>query len=46
MEDLVHYALPLGPGGWLLDKWIVRSRLEEVFRYRREVLREMFGELA
>ena len=46
VDDLVHYALPFGPLGRLIDRWHVRARLEEIFRYRRRVLREIFGEPA
>lgn len=42
-EDLVHYALPLGPLGAFTHAVTVRKRLEAIFAYRREVLAERFG---
>lgn len=45
VEDMVHYALPLGPVGRVINKLIVRNQLEEIFGYRRHVLEKMFGKL-
>jgi ligand-binding SRPBCC domain-containing protein len=42
MQDLVHYALPLG----LLGKMavpLVRKELRQIFAFRREVLAKKFG---
>lgn len=43
MRDVVHYALPMGPLGSLLDALWVRRRLEEIFDYRFRTLQGMFG---
>ncbi len=43
--DLVHYALPLGPVGRAVRRWLVGRRLEQIFAFRREVLEARFGEL-
>ncbi len=42
-QDIVHYALPLGPLGRILNDLIVKHELEKIFNYRRQVLEEMFG---
>ncbi len=42
MEDLIHYKLPMGFMGRLMHGWIVRPKLEKIFRYRRQVLDRMF----
>jgi len=40
--DHVDYALPLGPLGKLAHWLAVRRQLEEIFAYRRRVLRRIF----
>lgn len=42
MEDIVHYALPLGPVGKLMNRLCVRGRLRSIFDYRHDVLEELF----
>ena len=44
MTDHVHYVLPLQPLGELAHP-LVRPRLEQIFRYRREALVKRFGSL-
>lgn len=39
-HDAVRYAVP---GGWLVDRLLVRRDLERIFDYRRAVLRDLFG---
>ena len=46
VEDLVHYALPLGPAGSIINRFLVAPRLHQIFAFRRRVLAEKFGELA
>ncbi|MDA1061798.1 MAG: SRPBCC family protein [Chloroflexi bacterium] len=50
VRDLVHYALPLGPLGALLDRpldrLLVEPRLRAIFEFRRGVLDQRFGRLA
>lgn len=43
VEDLVHYALPFGPLGSLVQPWLVRPRIESIFRYRYQALEQRFG---
>jgi ligand-binding SRPBCC domain-containing protein len=46
MRDIVHYALPFGPLGDVLDHLVVRRRVESIFAFRRRVLDQRFGALA
>ncbi|MCX7994075.1 MAG: SRPBCC family protein [Fimbriimonadales bacterium] len=45
MQDLVYYALkqPLVDG--IIDKLLVRPRIEEIFEFRRRKIVELFGEV-
>lgn len=40
-RDIVHYALPVGAGA--AAGLLVKPRLDEIFRYRRQVLEKTFG---
>ena len=42
-HDAVRYAVP---GGWLVDRLLVRRDLERIFDYRGTVLEELFGSTA
>jgi ligand-binding SRPBCC domain-containing protein len=42
MTDIVHYALPMGPLGKLANSLYVQKRLESIFDYRNEKVREIF----
>lgn len=44
--DIVHYALPLGPLGWLANSILVRSKLEHIFDFRFKKLEELFGKVS
>jgi ligand-binding SRPBCC domain-containing protein len=39
-RDHVRYAVP---GGWLMDRLLVRRDLEKIFAFRREQLQKIFG---
>ncbi len=43
MEDLVHYKLPFGILGQLAHPILVKSKLQEIFEYRKNKLVELFG---
>lgn len=43
MEDIVHYALPLGTIGRVVGGPLVRRRLEQIFSFRRRFLVREFG---
>lgn len=45
MEDLIHYRLPFGPLGRLVEPLLVRPQIEAIFAYRQRVMAERFGEL-
>ena len=44
MEDLIHYKVPFGIIGQLVNPILVRPKLEEIFEFRRRKLIELFGE--
>lgn len=43
MTDIVHYRIPLGFMGDLLNKFYVKKELERIFEYRFQKVREIFG---
>lgn len=44
MTDIVHYRIPLGFLGDWLNKWFVKKELQDIFDYRFQKVREIFGE--
>jgi len=46
MTDIVHYQLPLGFLGDLVNSMLVKRQLEDIFRYRLEKVEEIFGKWA
>lgn len=43
MTDVVHYALPLGFLGRIMNSLVVKNKLEEIFNYRVVKVNEMFN---
>ena len=43
MRDRVEYALPFGPLGALARRLFVARRLEHIFEFRAQVVRDLFG---
>lgn len=43
MRDLVHYGLGFGPLGAIAHALFVRSKLQSIFAFRREMLVRRFG---
>ena len=43
MEDIVHYKLPFGIIGRLLEPFLVKPKLKEIFEYRKIKLETLFG---
>jgi ligand-binding SRPBCC domain-containing protein len=43
MEDIVHYRLPLGFLGKMVQPFLVKPKLEEIFRFRESALIKKFG---
>lgn len=43
MEDLLHYKLPFGFLGRLVNRFYVRRKVQEIFDYRYKVVEEMFN---
>lgn len=44
MEDIVDYKLPFGILGKLVHPFIVGPKLKEIFEFRKEKLKELFGD--
>ena len=44
MEDVIHYKIPLGPIGVLLNFLFINSKLKSIFKYRRQELIKTFGD--
>lgn len=44
MEDLLHYKLPMGFLGRLVHPFLVKPKIEEIFKYRQKKMVELFGE--
>jgi ligand-binding SRPBCC domain-containing protein len=43
MEDILHYKVPFGILGRLVDRIIVNREVNAIFAYRRKILSERFG---
>ena len=44
MTDIVHYKIPLWILGDIANRLFIKKQLQEIFRYRVKVIRELFGE--
>ena len=44
MEDIVDYKVPFGWLGQLVHPFLVKPKLEEIFKYRYDKLNELYGE--
>ena len=44
MEDIIHYKIPLGPIGVLLNFLFINSKLKSIFKYRKLELIKTFGD--
>lgn len=42
--DIVHYAVGYGIAGRILNTFVIRKRLDDIFNYRRKKLADFFGE--
>ncbi len=43
MTDIVSYIIPLGFLGKLVEPFLVKPKLEEIFAYRFKIVEEVFG---
>lgn len=43
MRDIVHYAVPGGPLGDIINRRLVQRRVAAIFARRRRVLDKLFG---
>ncbi len=46
MRDIVHYAVPGGPLGDIINRCLVQRKVAEIFAHRSRVLDGMFGAIA
>jgi len=46
MTDRVSYIPPMGPLGDLAQRWMIGSRLQTIFGYRKVAMEELFGPAA
>lgn len=44
MEDVIDYKLPFGMLGQMVHPFLVAPKLKEIFEYRKEKLKEIFGD--
>lgn len=44
MTDLVHYALPLGFLGRIMNWLVVKNKLKTIFEYRKEKVDQLFNQ--
>ena len=45
MEDIIDYKVPFGIIGQMVHPFLVKSKLDEIFNYRKVKLIELFGEM-
>lgn len=45
MEDIIDYKIPFGIIGQIAHPIIVKNKLKQIFKYRENKLKELFGEL-
>ena len=43
MIDIVHYKLPYGVLGKVIEKLIVKKKIERIFDYRERVITDVFN---
>ena len=43
MDDVIHYKIPFGFIGKILNKIYVQNKLDKIFKYRENKLNEIFG---
>lgn len=41
IQDIIHYALPLGPLGNIINTFIVKGKLSNIFAFRRSALERL-----
>ena len=44
IEDVIHYKTPLGPFGILINFLFINSKLNSIFKYRKQELIKIFGD--
>jgi ligand-binding SRPBCC domain-containing protein len=42
MQDRIHYKIPGGIAGDILNNFLIREKISEIFEYRRKMLKDIF----
>jgi ligand-binding SRPBCC domain-containing protein len=42
MTDIVHYSVPFGIIGTIMNKLLIKKKVENIFKYRKEILTGIF----
>ncbi len=45
MQDIVHYKIPFGPLGKLMNHLFIKHKLKEIFDFRYQILEQKFGKM-
>jgi ligand-binding SRPBCC domain-containing protein len=45
MTDIIHYKIPLGILGDVMNKIFIKGQLNKIFNYRFKMLNELIGEI-
>lgn len=43
MQDIVNYIPPLGIIGSIANAFVIKSKLDSIFKYRKQIIEEIFG---
>ena len=43
MRDIVSYVAPFGILGKIMEPWMIRPKLNQIFKYREQQIKEIFG---
>lgn len=43
MKDILHYKVPYGPLGDIVNLLVVEPKIEEIFRFRKKAVEQVFG---
>lgn len=43
LTDILHYAVPFGPVGRMVNAIMINKRIDDIFTYRQAVIEDLFG---
>ncbi len=43
MTDVLHYAVPYGVFGKLLNSWFIKNKIKAIFMHRKKAVTQIFG---